>query len=37
MEQKYLEELIRPLKGKIGFYYENMSDGQYVGRTETHI
>lgn len=28
MEQKYLEELIRPLKGKIGFYYENMSDGQ---------
>ena len=26
MESKRLEELIRPLKGKIGFYYENMVD-----------
>ena len=27
MDQKKLEEQIKELKGKIGFYYENMEDG----------
>ena len=34
MEQKYLEERIKKLEGKIGFYYENLVDGQKLTYNE---
>lgn len=34
MEQKYLEQRIESLKGKIGFYYENLVDGQRLTYNE---
>lgn len=37
MDKKRLEDLIRPLKGKIGFYYENMIDGQKLTYNEGEI
>lgn len=37
MEQKHLEELIKPLKGKIGFYYENMTDGDTLTYNSSEV
>ena len=34
MEQKYLDERIEKLEGKIGFYYENLVDGQKLTYNE---
>ena len=34
MEQKYLEERIKSLEGKIGFYYENLVDGTILKYNE---
>ena len=33
MQPERLRELISPLKGKIGFYYENMIDGDKLSYT----
>lgn len=37
MEQKYLEERIGALKGKIGFYYENLASGDKLAYNEKEI
>lgn len=37
MDQKKLEEHIKELKGKIGFYYENMEDGTVLTYNEDEI
>ena len=35
MEQKHLEDRLKKLKGKIGFYYENLVDGTKLTYNET--
>lgn len=37
MERNYLEKKISALKGKIGFYYENMIDGRVLAYNEDEI
>ena len=34
MEQKYLDDRIKALKGKIGFYYENLVTGETLCHNE---
>ena len=37
MQPERLRELISPLKGKIGFYYENMIDGDKLSYNADHV